>query len=380
MIADVADDYTINVTVNKGAKVDPTSATLTLYMRGVTGLGFDTDEERTHSITVSDILSVGTQDLDGFVDSLETFGGATLTGTVKTVTTTTTTTITKDENGTEIGKEETTTTTEDANDYVYTFVNTTSPSRYSITGTQTGAQAAWAELVEHLTAGTEDENSKAIIAKDSYLVVDGQTLVIEKELTLDNLADRAANYQAILDASTLENKDLGKTDALVEIYLVKGTKLAVGSSIVTLDDNARIVLDADINLEELLGLENNDSILEWARENITSTEALIKNIVFLFNPIVSAIDEVGTVKLDVIFEVEETEEKVVIEETKTPSTDDKDEEETPVTPDTPKDETKDEVSTQTGDNAPVVAYASLTVVAGLALLVLALRKRFGYSK
>lgn len=366
VVADVAEDYTVSVSVNRGATVDPTYAELSVYMKGVAGLGLAADEERVQTWVIENILTNNTQNLDTFVKALDDFEEAVLSGVVKTVTTTTTTTITKDETGKVLDTEEVVTITEEEAPYTYTFTQAGTDTHYGIVGTQTGAPEAWNALVEHLTAETTTEDSYISVAAGSYLVIDGQTLVVgEDGLTLDNLADRAGNYEAILEATTLENDDLGTTDAEVEIYLLAGTQLAVGSSIVTLNDNARIVFDG-ISIKDTLGLEDDVTVLEWARENIDSTQALISTLVLSFNTVVETFDE-NDATLDIIFEIEETEEKEIIKESEKPEED-------------PKDDTKDEVSTDTGDHAPVVAYASLTVVAGLALLVLAMKKRFGLTK
>ena len=154
----------------------------------------------------------------------------------------------------------------------------------TVTGTTdtAAARAAWQELTSHVSAATQDQDdSYAVIVNGSYAIIANECLQFEHEtgdLKLDNVNDIPALKQTIKDAVQVVSTDKNG----IELFVRAGTKLALGSSVATLNDDATIVIE---------GITVNEKVLSEIRTAAnSSTEALVKTLVELFNGAIGAVN------------------------------------------------------------------------------------------
>ena len=121
------------------------------------------------------------------------------------------------------------------------------------------ARNVWMAITENVTAGTTTvDDSYIVLTKGSYLKVGNQLLEFEEDaenLKLDDFNNTAALNKAIRDA--LKLTELSETDSIdnIEIFLEKGTVLALGQSQATLDKEAKITVNvAGLEASEIAGM------------------------------------------------------------------------------------------------------------------------------
>lgn len=253
--ATVTDDYVAVISGNY-TKVDPSAVTLTAKMQNVGSLGVNGVRE--HSVTINTGLS-GDPDLSVWLSNVVAFQGATVKATID-------------------GKAVTYVLDGDAGTIV------AAPTEVA------EARAAWAALTANVATSTGADDSKIIIANGSSLQIAGEKLVFEgtEDLVLDNFSDMDA-----LEAEIRENVKLVEGEDTLVAVLKKGTTLAVGSSVATLEKDATITITG---LNDVAGL---DGILT-ALKNAESTQVMAEKLVKLVNEVVGAANG-ATVNVDITF-------------------------------------------------------------------------------
>ncbi|MBO7375661.1 MAG: hypothetical protein J6V01_01055 [Clostridia bacterium] len=156
-------------------------------------------------------------------------------------------------------------------------------------------RAAWNALLTHVTVGSNDGDSYAVIANGSYITVGTEKLYFDSaydgDLRLDNSSDASALNSAIREALVLdtENENQGN---IVTIMLGAGTTLALGSSMATLNEDYVIELD--------LGEHALEAVLNCLAEfqaSANRSEALI-SAMYLFDSFVAGVQQDGEVNIE----------------------------------------------------------------------------------
>ena len=161
------------------------------------------------------------------------------------------------------------------------------------------AAAVWHAIVnsDNVITGTKDEDSYIILANGSCIQLGKQLLSFESEedLRLDNFSDLKALNEAVRKALKLDAAE----DSKVQIFLAKGTELAVGSSYAKLNRGVTITADIPAADAEALG-----TILTELRD-AAGIEELMKAAVKGIGAVVDAIGG-KTTTVEVEFEPAET--------------------------------------------------------------------------
>ena len=245
----VGEDYTAVFTLPNGEdkRVDAASVTLTAKMQDVGSLGVT--EPREHTVTIDTGISA-TADLGEWLSNCYGFHGMTVNATIG-------------------GKPCT-----------YSF-SACEDGKITATTNTEAARAAWQELTSYVTASTQAGN-------DSYiLVVNGSTMQIGTERLSFEIAEnlKLDKFNKI-DALVKNVKDHVQLETGVEnfngikILIKKGTQLAVGQSVATLNQDVTV---------EVTGVSVPANILSSLREKVNSganNKALVMAAVQMFNKLV----------------------------------------------------------------------------------------------
>ena len=249
----VGEDYTAVFTLPNGEdkRVDAASVTLTAKMQDVGSLGVT--EPREHTVTIDTGISA-TADLGEWLSNCYGFHGMTVNATIG-------------------GKPCT-----------YSF-SACEDGKITATTNTEAARAAWQELTSYVTASTQAGN-------DSYiLVVNGSTMQIGTERLSFEIAEnlKLDKFNKI-DALVKNVKDHVQLETGVEnfngikILIKKGTQLAVGQSVATLNQDVTV---------EVTGVSVPANILSSLREKVNSganNKALVMAAVQMFNELVGQMD------------------------------------------------------------------------------------------
>ena len=182
-------------------------------------------------------------------------------------------------------------------DFDYPVTYSVSRSDYTITGTpntEDAARAAWAALASHIEVTTQSaDDSYAILANGSYIKVGSEYLHFDEnysgDLKLDNLSDRAALKQAIRDALMLTT-DYDQQGSKVTILVKKGTSLALGTTVATLNEDYMIEITAGTEVTKVI----KKAVLESFRNCEGGTAIMITGLK-LVNNLAEAIQDDGSI-------------------------------------------------------------------------------------
>ncbi|MCR4682033.1 MAG: hypothetical protein K5647_01740, partial [Clostridiales bacterium] len=156
-------------------------------------------------------------------------------------------------------------------------------------------RAAWNALLTHVTVGSNDGDSYAIIANGSYITVGTEKLYFDSaydgDLRLDNSSDASALNSAIREALVLDTDNENQGN-LVTIVLGAGTTLALGSSMATLNED--YVIELDLGDAALEAVQN---CLAEFQASANRSEALL-SAMYLFDAFVAGVQEDGEVNIE----------------------------------------------------------------------------------
>lgn len=250
----VGEDYTAVFTLPNGENksVNAASVTLTAKMQDVGSLGVT--EPREHTVTINTGISGVTPDLGDWLDNCYKFSGMTVNATIG-------------------GKPCT-----------YNFSAYDNGKITATTDTE-AARAAWQKLTSYVTPSAQAGN-------DSYiLVANGSTLQIGTErLSFEIAENLKLDKFNNIDALVKNVKDHVKLETGVEtfngikILIKKGTQLAVGQSVATLNQDVTV---------EVTGVSVPANILSNLRKQVNSganNKALVMAAVQMFNQLVGQMD------------------------------------------------------------------------------------------
>ncbi len=253
LIGEVFADYSAKVTVPKGAVINAGEVTGKISMTDISSLGIEGTRTYEKSITTGVEKEVL---LDNYLPD---FTNATVSGTI------------------------------DGKAYTYSVVGTDSAESYvieAIPENEDDARAAYQAAASHITASTKAaDDSYAIIPGTAYIQIGAEKLSMEntdEELKLDNIVQGSGIKAEIKSAVKLEEVE-ELEDAQVEVYIPAGSVLAVGQSVVTLNDNATI---------KMYGYKDSDdvnTILSMLRDCQTNEE-IIKTAVLFVSDFANAIE------------------------------------------------------------------------------------------
>ena len=202
------DDYSVVAKI-VGEKVDANSATATLKMKNIAGLGITGLREASYTLNTGiDLKGIP---LSAALQNLFAFESAVLEGKV------------------------------DNLDFSYALEATDkNPSTFTVEANPIGGadkvRAAWQKLVDmvEVTAGTDD--SKIFIPAGAYIKIGYEKLIFDKDCTVNPSSQNGlgGSEAAIRDAAHLETGVTTENGNNIEIYLPKGSSLQVSSSAATL--------------------------------------------------------------------------------------------------------------------------------------------------
>lgn len=181
-------------------------------------------------------------------------------------------------------------------------VITATPAKGNVEGTR----AAWQKMTEgHISTETQETpDSSIVIANGSYMILGNDKLCFEKGLAEDDkdlVLDSFSTEAGVADLEdAIRNKvQLITSDTFVseeyeaKFYLAAGTKLAVSSSVATLEDNCEITvkgLDADKFATILPDLQASESGSD-----------MVQKLVLLLDEMVGSIDGGNAVNVTMTF-------------------------------------------------------------------------------
>ncbi|MBO4769865.1 MAG: hypothetical protein J5563_03690 [Clostridia bacterium] len=162
--------------------------------------------------------------------------------------------------------------------------------------TEGAARAAWTAFASHIDVETKtDDDSYAILKNGSYIKMGTEYLHFEGsgDLKIDNLSDRQAIYAKIREALVLEtlgdNQNMGtRAVALVK----KGTQLAIGTTVATLNEDYMIEIEA-VEGGKVRDILQSD-VLAMLRSCSGGTDIMINGLA-LVNSLAEAIQTDGSV-------------------------------------------------------------------------------------
>ena len=238
-------DYSAEVTVPKGSVISAGELKGTISMTDIDSLGIEGTRTYSKGITTGVEKEVL---LDNYLPA---FTNATISGAV------------------------------DGVDYKYNVVAEDTAEAYTITATpedEDAVRAAYQAAASHITASTKaEDDSYALIPGTAYVQIGTEKLVFEnteETMKLDNIMQGTGLKAEIRSAVELIEAD-ELEDAQVEVFLPAGTVLAVGQSIVTLDDAATI---------KMYGYEDNEdvnTILSKLRDCETNEQIILTAVLFI---------------------------------------------------------------------------------------------------
>jgi len=245
LMGEVFSDYSAKITAPKGSVINAGEVTGSLTMTDIASLGIEGTRTYEKSITT------GVDNEVAFDNYLPSFSDATVSGTI------------------------------DGMPYAYDIVATDSDKEYvveAIPENEENVRKAYQAAVSHITSSTKaEDDSYAEIPGAAYIQIGTEKLSMEnpdETLKLDNIVQGSGLKAELRSAVKLEEVD-ELEDAQVEVFLPAGTVLAMGQSVVTLDDDATI---------KMYGYEDNDdvnTILSKLRDCETNEEIILTAVLFV---------------------------------------------------------------------------------------------------
>lgn len=243
----VMSDYSAELTVPYGSVINAKELSGTISMTDIASLGI------TGTRTYSKSITTGVDKLVAFDNYLPAFESATVSGTI------------------------------DGMEYKYNVEAAYTEDAYIVEAIPESVDAvrtAYQAMASHITAGTKSEDdSYAEIPGTAYIQIGKEKLSFEnteETVKLDNIMQGTGLKAEIRSAVKLEEVERIE-DAQIEAYIPAGTVLAVGQSIVTLNDAATITLDGYTNSVDV------DTILSTLRDCETNEEIIIAGVQFISN-------------------------------------------------------------------------------------------------
>ncbi|MBE6756352.1 MAG: hypothetical protein E7555_07845 [Ruminococcaceae bacterium] len=245
LIGEVFSDYSAKITAPKGSVINAGEVTGSLTMTDIASLGIEGTRTYEKSITT------GVDNEVNFDKYIPAFSDATVSGTI------------------------------DGMPYAYDVFATDSDKEYvieAIPENEEDVRKAYQAAVSHVTSSTKaEDDSYAEIPGTAYIQIGTEKLSLEntdETLKLDNIVQGTGLKAELRSAVKLEEVD-ELEDAQVEVFLPAGTILAMGQSVVTLDDDATI---------KMYGYEDNDdvnTILSKFRDCETNEEIILTAVLFV---------------------------------------------------------------------------------------------------
>lgn len=270
--ATVDSDYNVVVKLPADATVNTNSVTVTARMTDVASLGVT--GTRTHTLTLNTGAALGENvvSLATWLSNAYRFDGGVINATI------------------------------DGKACTYTFGEYANGQIAATTDTEK-ARAAWHALTDYITTGTQATgDSYILIAKDSYAKIGTEYLRFEKaeDLKLDNFSDMSTMDATIRDHVKLDTcTDQGNT---ITLYVGKGTTLAVGSSVATLNKGCTVTIMPTGESADLGGLKTALSSLR----NAANATDMVKTMVTAFNNVIGVVDAAESVNVNFVFDKDPT--------------------------------------------------------------------------
>ena len=271
--ATVDSDYNVVVKLPADATVNTNSVTVTARMTDVASLGVT--GTRTHTLTLNTGAALGENEVNlaTWLRNAYNFNGGTINATI------------------------------DGKACTYTFGEYANGQIAATTDTE-AARAAWHALTSYITAGTQATgDSYILIAKDSYAKIGTEYLRFEDnadDLKLDNFSDMSTMNTTIRDHVKLETcTDQGNT---ITLYVGKGTTLAVGSSVATLNKGCTVTI---MPTGESADLGDLKTALSSLRDAASATD-MVKTMVTAFNNVIGVVDAAESVNVNFVFDKDPT--------------------------------------------------------------------------
>ena len=270
--ATVDSDYNVVVKLPADATVNTNSVTVTARMTDVASLGVT--GTRTHTLTLNTGAALGENEVNlaTWLRNAYNFNGGTINATI------------------------------DGKACIYTFGKYENGQIAATTDTEK-ARAAWHALTDYITTGTQaTDDSYILIAKDSYAMIGEEKLCFEKaeDLKLDNFSDMNAMAATIREHVKLDTcTDQGNT---ITLYVGKGTTLAVGSSVATLNKGCTVTI---MPTGESADLGDLKTALSSLRNAANATE-MVKTMVTAFNNVIGVVDAAESVNVNFVFDKDPT--------------------------------------------------------------------------
>lgn len=271
--ATVDSDYNVVVKLPADATVNTNSVTVTARMTDVASLGVT--GTRTHTLTLNTGAALGESEVNlaTWLANAYRFDGGVINATI------------------------------DGEACTYTFGKYENGQITATTDTEK-ARAAWHALTSYITAGTQATgDSYILIAKDSYAKIGTEYLRFEDnagDLKLDNFSDMNAMNTTIREHVKLDTcKDQGNT---ITLYVGKGTTLAVGSSVATLNKGCTVTI---MPTGESADLGNLKTALSSLRDAASATD-MVKTMVTAFNNVIGVVDAAESVNVNFVFDKDPT--------------------------------------------------------------------------
>ena len=272
--ATVDSDYHVVVKLPADATVNTNSVTVTARMTDVASLGVT--GTRTHTLTLNTGAALGENvvSLATWLSNAYRFDGGVINATI------------------------------DGKTCVYRFGKYENGQIAATTNTD-AARTAWHALTSYITAGTQATgDSYILIAKDSYAKIGTEYLRFEDnagDLKLDNFSDMSAMNTTIREHVKLDTLDTDQGNTIT-LYVGKGTTLAVGSSVATLNKGCTITItpnDKEIDLGDL------KTALSSLRDAANATD-MVKTMVTAFNNVIGVVDAAESVNVNFVFDKDPT--------------------------------------------------------------------------
>ena len=271
--ATVDSDYNVVVKLPADATVNTNSVTVTARMTDVASLGVT--GTRTHTLTLNTGAALGENEvnLTTWLRNAYNFNGGVINATI------------------------------DGKACIYTFGKYENGQIAATTDTEK-ARAAWHALTGYITARTQEtDDSYILIAKDSYAKIGTEYLRFEdnaNDLKLDNFSDMSAMAAKIREHVKLDTcTDQGNT---ITLYVGKGTTLAVGSSVATLNKGCTVTI---MPTGESANLGDLKTALSSLRGAANATE-MVKTMVTAFNNVIGVVDAAESVNVNFVFDKDPT--------------------------------------------------------------------------
>lgn len=271
--ATVDSNYNVVVKLPADATVNTNSVTVTARMTDVASLGVT--GTRTHTLTLNTGAALGENEVNlaTWLSSAYNFTGGTINATI------------------------------DGKACIYTFGKYENGQIAATTDTE-AARAAWHALTSYITAGTQaTDDSYILIAKDSYAKIGTEYLRFEDnagDMKLDNFSNMSTMDATIREHVKLDTcTDQGNT---ITLYVGKGTTLAVGSSVATLNKGCTVTIMPTGENADLGGLKTALSSLR----NAANATDMVKTMVTAFNNVIGVVDAAESVNVNFVFDKDPT--------------------------------------------------------------------------